>query len=283
MPDRLEALFDHFGVASRLFHTGPLCGIHDVGDAGGPGHLHLVRSGRVEVVHGGATAVVVGQPSLLLYPRPHPHRFVTDDARGADLACAELHFEGGAGNPVAAALPPWTCLPLDALPGSEGVLALLFDEAFDQRCGRVAMLDRLFEVVLIQVLRALMETDAAPVGMLAGMAHPRLRHALVAMHEAPADPWTLDGLAARAGMSRSAFAEGFRATVGTTPVGYLARWRIGLAARALRAGAPMKRIAADVGYASEAALSRAFKAQMGQGPREWLRGGGVAVATQGGG
>ena len=90
-----------------------------------------------------------------------------------------------------------------------------------------------------------------------------------AMHEAPAHPWSLDTLADAAGMSRSAFADAFRASVGQTPGQYLQGWRIGLAQRALRRGRPLKLIADEVGYGSEAALSRAFKAHSGVSPRAW--------------
>jgi len=92
------------------------------------------------------------------------------------------------------------------------VLALIFEEAFEERCGRRALLDRLFEVLLIQIL--LMDNGQTQVGMLAGLAHPRLRLALIAMHERPAEEWSLEALAAHAGMSRSVFANAFRDTVG---------------------------------------------------------------------
>jgi len=105
--------------------------------------------------------------------------------------------------------------------------------------------------------------------MLSGLSHPRLRGALVALHESPASDWTLDALAREAGMSRSVFAAAFRETVGTTPGQYLQDWRIALAQQALRRGRPLKVVAADVGYGSETALSRAFKAQTGQSPRAW--------------
>ncbi len=268
MADRLEALLDRFTVSARMFHSGALCGINDIDEAD-VGQLHLVRNGPVEVVHGGTVALHITTPSLLLYPRPMAHRFVTDATRGADLTCARLRFEGGAANPIAAALPPFVCLPLDTIAGADDVLALLFEEAFLQRCGRQALVDRLFEVVLIQVLRHLMEAGQIRSGMLAGMAHPRLRGALVAMHEQPAQEWSLEALAASAGMSRSVFANTFRETVGCTPGAYLQRWRVGLAQQALRRGRALKIIANEVGYGSEAALSRAFKAQSGLAPREW--------------
>ncbi|MCP6606621.1 cupin domain-containing protein, partial [Klebsiella pneumoniae] len=78
--------------------------------------------------------VQVEVPSLLLYPRPMPHRFSTDPQQGADMACANLHFEGGRLNPISAALPDFICLPLAELYGGKAALELLFEEAFEQRC-----------------------------------------------------------------------------------------------------------------------------------------------------
>ena len=269
MSDRLEALLRHFSVSANVFHSGALCGVNELGEEEGTGQLHLVRSGEVGISHGGAEVMRVSGPCLLLYPRPMAHRFITDSRRGADFVCAHLRFEGGAANPIAAALPSFVCLPLARIEGAAGVLQLLFEEAFEQRCGRQALLDRLFDVVLIQVLRHLMESGETRSGMLAGLSHPRLRHALVAMHQSPGQEWSLEALADHAGMSRSVFANQFRDTVGCTPGVYLQRWRVGLAQQALRRDRPLKLIAAEVGYGSEAALSRAFKAQSGQSPREW--------------
>lgn len=277
MADRLAALMAHFPMAARVFNAGPLCGINTVGDDGQHGQLHLVREGAVEVQHG-RESLHIDRPSLLLYPRPLAHRVVTDPVRGADMVCAHLVLGGGAGNPIAAALPPVVCLPLDELGGAAPIVAVLFEEAFEQRCGRVALVERLLEVLMIQILRHLMESGAVRGGLLSGLSHPRLRNALVAMHEAPAKEWTLDGLAQVAGMSRSVFAGSFREAVGTTPGQYLQGWRIGLAQQALRLGRPLKIVAGDVGYGSEAALSRAFKAHTGQSPREWRKGVAEAAA-----
>lgn len=278
MADRLEALLNHFAVRAQMFHSGALCGINDLPGTGDAGQLHLVRSGPITVSHEGEAPMHLTEPSLLLYPRPLAHRFVTDAKRGADLACANLRFDGGASNPIAASLPRFVCLPLAQLQGAEGVLSLLFEEAFEQRCGRRALVDRLFEVVLIQVLRHLMEAGQVRAGMLAGMAHPKLRNALVAMHEQPAEEWSLEALAETAGMSRSVFADTFRDVIGSTPGAYLQSWRVSLAQQALRQGRPLKLIAIEVGYGSEAALSRAFKAQNGLAPREWKQAQDQAVA-----
>lgn len=270
MVDRLAVLLERFAVTAQVFHAGALCGINTLEGQPDVGQLHLVRSGPLQVTHGRETLHIT-QPSLLLYARPLTHRFVSDPEHGADMACANLRFEGGAQNPICAALPDVVCLPLDGVFGASEVLALLFEEAFTQRCGRSALVNRLFEVLMIQILRQLMESGEIRSGMLSGLGHPRLRNALVAIHEAPSREWTLEDLAQVAGMSRSVFASSFREALGITPGQYLQGWRVGLAQQALRHGRPLKVVAADVGYGSEAALSRAFKAHSGQSPREWKR------------
>lgn len=267
--DRLAALFVRFPVRASLFRAGALCGVADFSAPGDGGQIHLVRQGAMEVMHAGQPSMHIEAPSLLLYSRPVPRQFMPDAARGATLACARLHFEGGATNPVAAALPDVICLPLNAIDGADRVVGLLFDEALGINCGRHALVDRLFEVLLIQVLRHLMETSQVHGGMLAGMSHPKLRRALIGMHEQPERAWSLDALAEVAGMSRSVFASTFRRAVGCTPGGYLQAWRVRLTQQALLKGRPLQAIAIEVGYGSEAALSRAFTSQCGVSPRAW--------------
>jgi AraC-like DNA-binding protein len=266
MADRLAALLDRFGVTAQMFHAGAAYGIDTLHPEAG--QLTLVRRGPIEVVHGN-TSLTIEEPSLLLYPRPMPHRFILDGERRAELACAHLVFEGGAQNPIRAALPDVVCLPLASIFGSAEVLELLFEEAGERRCGRTALVNRLFEIIVIQVLRQLMENGELKGGMLSGLSNPRLRDAFVAMHESPAKDWTLEELASVARMSRTVFATTFREVLGMTPGQYLQGWRITLAQQALRNGKPLKVVAGEVGYGSEAALSRAFRAHSGASPREW--------------
>ena len=273
--DRLQGLLSRFSVSARLFHSGPLCGITDFAE-NGQGQLHLVRRGPLEVHHAGEV-VHVTEPSLLFYPRPLAHRFFSDATVGADMACANLAFGGavtasvggGVPHPIARALPRFVGLPLAALPGAAPVLELLFDEAFAQRCGRQIVVDRLFDAVVVLLLRHLLDSGQLTEGPLAGLGHPQLAKALVAMHDDPATAWTQESLAARAGMSRSRFAEVFSQVVGETPAAYLAQYRITLAQQGLLRGEALERIAQQVGYGSAAALSRAFSAVCGVSPRVW--------------
>lgn len=272
MSDRLAALLKHFSLSARTFQTGSLCGINRLDGTMPYGQLHLIRRGEVALWHGNRVAELISEPCLLFYPRPMAHHFVTDAKQGAEFVCAHVSFEGGAANPIVAALPAYICLPLSRLVQSLPVLELLFSESEAQYCGRQAMLDRLFEILLIQLLRVLMEEGHAQVGLLAGFAHPHLRRAIVAMHDEPERNWSVEGLAQVAGMSRSVFSNLFRDLVGETPASYLQRWRIGLVQKWLAQGRPLKLIVEEAGYSNESALSRAFKSQTGLSPREWLKG-----------
>jgi AraC-like DNA-binding protein len=267
--DRLATLLRDFTVSARMFHSGPLCGINDFAPQQGLGQLHLVQRGPLRIEHLQHEPLEVARPTLLFYPRPLHHRFVSDEREGATMACAHLQFGDGGDNPLAASLPAFTAIPLEELDGLAPVLELLFREAFGVHCGRQFVVDRLFEVVLVHILRRLMQQGAVDTGLLAGMAHPHLARSLVALHAQPAQAWSVQTLAREAGMSRSVYADSFRRVIGTTPAEYLAAWRLGLAQHQLRQGRPLKLIAEAVGYGSVATLSRAFKLRWGVSPREW--------------
>jgi AraC-like DNA-binding protein len=268
--DRLDALLKHFSLSARLFHAGPLCGVVDF-DESDVGYLHIVRKGPLRVTHRHEGDLKINHPTLLFYPQPLGHRFIADKTVGAEMTCASVRFSSGGVNPLARALPPIVALPLEEIPAIAQSSAMLFAEALSPQCGRQAVVDRLFEVVIIQLIRHLMATDAVNVGLLAGLAHVQLQRAIVAMHASPAAPWSLETLAEKAAMSRSAFAMSFRDVVGITPGDYLAGWRISLAQTMLKQGRALKHIAADVGYGSEVALSRAFSARVGMSAREYKK------------
>lgn len=277
--DRLSSLLERFRVRTHLFHAGPLCGVTTFEAQAGRGFLHVLRRGEMVVTHatraGAPRKIVVKEPSLLLYPRPLTHHFHNPPVEGSDFVCATIDFDGGDAHPLARALPPMILLPLHGVDGLEQALSLLFAETTRVLCGHRLLADRLFEVVLIQLLRWLLdhpqEVDV-PIGLLTGLGDPQLARVLVALHERPGEPWSLESMAQTAGMSRSAFAVRFKMLVGTTPADYLAHWRLAIAQAALRNGASVKTLAADLGYANASALSRLFTQKIGMSPREWLEG-----------
>lgn len=278
--DRLSALLERFRVHAHLFHAGPLCGVTTFDARAGRGFLHVLRRGSMVVRHRGDDGtqreLLVDEPTLLFYPRPLAHVFNNAPQDGSDFVCATLDFDGGAQHPLARALPSVVVLPLHAVGGLEHTLALLFAETERVRCGQRLLADRLFDVLLVQLLRWLLDHPSPdkpiPAGLLAGLADARLSRALVALHERPGEPWSLATMATCAGMSRSAFAARFRELVGETPASYLAQWRVALASQLLRDGRSVKFAADTLGYANASSLSRVFAQETGLSPRAWLQG-----------
>ena len=110
-------------------------------------------------------------------------------------------------------------------------------------------------------------------GWLRGLADSPIAAALQAIHADPAALWTVERLAAEVHLSRSAFAERFKAIVGEPPMQYVQRWRMQRAAHFMDAGnLPLKTIIAMSGYASEAAFRKAFHQWNGMLPSQYKEG-----------
>lgn len=266
--DPLAPLFTHFFARARVFFTGNLCGQADFGAASG--YLHLLRAGRADLHDASGHHARHEHPCLVFYSRPLKHWFRTDPVLGADLACATVSFDNMAFNPVARALPARFVCPLSELDSAGASIELLFGEAFAARPARQEVLNRLFEIVLIELLRTAIRRGDASAGFLRGLAHPRLSKVLNALHAKPANGWTLESMAAIAGMSRSSFADNFRRELAEPPLAYLTRWRVSVAQAMLRRGTALKLVSGQVGYASHAGFLRAFKQVAGTGPRDWM-------------
>lgn len=274
--DCISPLLQHFRVRTRLFHAGPLCGTLPFAAKPGRGFLHVMRGGALQVSYQLAGTqwqqVRLEQPTLLFYPRPMEHSFHHDATEESDFVCASLEFDGGIDHPLVRTLPPVVMLPLTEVEPLEPAIEMLFAEVDNAESGNGILVDRLFEVVLIQLYRwmlARVDELTLPPGLFRALADPRLAPLLVAIHEDPGADWNLAAMAAKAGISRAAFAALFRDLVGQTPNDYLTGWRVTLAQERLRAGESVGRTANALGYASAAAFSRTFAQRTGLSPRQW--------------
>lgn len=269
--DGISRLLDHVGLRAHTFYAGPLCGLHDFRAEEGVGHLHVVRTGSLHAEQRGQATIAVAEPSLLFYPRPHDHRLDVPDRVTASVLCASVRYDAGMDNAITQSLPDVAVIPFREVPGLDPVLSVLFAEAGDGRLGRQVLLDRLCDVLLIQIVRHAIAAGWVARGILAGLAHPRLGRPLAEMLDAPARDWTLDALAALGHLSRNRFAVQFHEVVGLPPAAFLAQIRIGFAQRLLRRGQPLAQVAEQVGYGSQPAFSRAFIRETGVAPSVWLK------------
>jgi AraC-like DNA-binding protein len=148
------------------------------------------------------------------------------------------------------------------------------EELRDPQPGGSLIAQQLAYMMLVQALRLHLADGArGSVGWLFALADKQMSAALACMHDDPRHPWTLKKLAERVGMSRSVFALRFKETVGKTPMEYLTRWRMLLAADRLKnSDDSISAIALSLSYESESAFGKAFRRVMGCSPRQYSNG-----------
>ena len=197
-----------------------------------------------------------------------------------EILCGEFEFRGRRRSALLEALPE--CLVVEFAQRPEfgwlqGLLRMMAHEIEQQGAGAAAIVAELSGAVFTLAVRAHLETAADGAATLAGvlgiMANARLGPALVAMLEAPGEPWTVASLAARCHLSRAAFARLFAQHARTGPLELLTTLRMELASRLLALGEQdTASIGEAVGYRSEAAFNRAFARHAGQTPGRYRRG-----------
>jgi AraC-like DNA-binding protein len=254
----------------------------------------IVLGGCWLAVEGVAEPVRLAEGDCFLMPSGRPFRLASDLALepvdgmsqprltgirvvngGGDCCAVGGHFAISHAGLLRGMLPPIVHVREEADKiALRWSMKLMMLELSEQRPGGVLMAQHLAHMILVQALRAhLAEGPKGGVGWLFALADRQMGAAISAMHADPAQRWTLQSLAERAGMSRSSFAARFKETVGASPMDYLTRWRMLLAADRLAvASEPVSAIALSLGYESESAFSTAFKRVMGASPRRHARG-----------
>jgi AraC-like DNA-binding protein len=195
----------------------------------------------------------------------------TEPSRDVWLVCGFLGCDRRPFNPLLEALPRQMHMPGISSAWLDSFTRRLTEESRLGKPGADSVLTRLAELMFIEVLRRyLEELPPGQTGWLAGLRDELVGRVLRLLHSQPAHPWTLEELAREAGSSRSNVARQFAQLVGQPPMQYLTQWRMQVAANLLsQSGAKIAAIAAEVGYDSEAAFSRAFKKATGLAPGGW--------------
>lgn len=191
------------------------------------------------------------------------------------LISGRFEFPGSHAAVLFDALPPILYIP-KATSQAE-VLRWSLDQMAAELCdpqpGGALMSTHLVHVMLVQALRLFLKTSGElPQGWFMGLTDPQISPAIGAMHAEPQRRWSLEDLARVAGVSRTVFAQRFKALVGGTAMDYLARWRMLMAADRLRHGNEnVAAIAYSLGYESESSFSTAFKRIMARSPTQYRR------------
>ena len=250
-------------------------------DIEGSGPVCL-QAGDIIVIPNGATHSLVDRPGRDAIPVSELKSHITGSpstldwggsGETAEALCGFFRCESRLFNPLIRALPDVLVIPHDS-EQSAWLMATLehtFTETQDQRAGRNAIVDRLTELLFLEVVqRHLAGGDAG--GWLGALSDPVVGAALTHLHDEPERAWTLESLARACNASRSTLAQRFTERVGISPMRYLTEWRMELAAQRLEeTSQSIGEIALISGYESEAAFNGAFKRHTGEPPAAWRR------------
>lgn len=262
----------------------------------GAAWFHLVEAGELALTASDGRAITATAGDLVILPQGFGHTIGTPGAEPVSartvletlLRKDELAITLGGGGPVTriiagayrfegdnlpdmlAVLPSVIHLPASAARGGwlDGLAQTMLAEARSPAPGATIMISRLVDVLMIRAMRLWVATaEPEDKGWIGALADPRISRALKAIHDDPFRRYTVADLATLAGMSRSSFAERFTMLIGAAPLHYQTRWKLLLAQEMLkRADTRVSDVARHVGYDSDAAFSRAFKAQFGFAP-----------------
>ena len=259
------------------------CWLH----VGGMPELTRLCAGDLVVVPSGRPHTIcdsLGTPPTDFFELVNAHRA---DGSGAIRAggcgaltsflCGGLVLENGAANVLLSVLPPVIHVRGGARSAGvwqEAIAAHLVEELQTGKAYREPVVTRFVDMLFIQAVRAYLYENAhrVPTGWLAALRDRRVAQAVALMHSQPEGRWTVNGLAKRLAVSRSALAEKFSQLLGEPPHRYLARLRFDIASERLRTtDDKIASIAISTGYKSLAAFSKAFKQQLGMSPIEYRR------------
>jgi len=259
--------------------------------------FHIVLSGTCWLLPADAEPLRLATGDIVFLPREPGHALANDPGSpltefrvggrdreddpstgGAvtELLCGAYLLDRSRPHPLLAGLPDIVHLPahVGRHPRLRTAVDLLGAELAEPLAGATASVSALLELLLLYMLRAWFDDQStgSPTGWPAALADRAVSAALHAMHAEPAAPWTVRGLGARAGLSRTVFAQRFTALVGRPPLAYLTWWRMTMAAKLLRTTeAPLSTVARCCGYSSEFAFAKTFKREFGIAPGAFRR------------
>jgi AraC-like DNA-binding protein len=237
-----------------------------------PGDVIVFPHGDAHIMSG-RRGVRTGPEVHTIVPDPYPAtvQLGEDGPRATTFVCGFLGCDRRPFNPLLAALPRLMHMRGMSQVWQSSFTRQLIEESRGGRAGADSVLTRLAELMFIEVLRRYLEDlPSGHTGWLAGLRDDVVGRILTLLHGRPGHPWTLEELAREVASSRSNVAKRFAELVGQPPMQYLTQWRMQVAANLLsQGGTKIAAVAAEVGYDSEAAFSRAFKKATGHAPGAW--------------
>ncbi len=291
-PDALSSVLSRLQLNAEIYSDGDFCGTWAV-DTSGSRRIpfHLIGRGEAWLHVDGQPTQLLSSGDLVMFPRDSQHvianaselppselinaAVTVDQGPVTNMVCGFFEFKNKSAWPLLDSLAPVIVIDLSDMSMSStirGLIDLMVAELNRREPGFYAVINQLAYLLFVQVLRQQIEQGKVDSGLLAALFDSKISKALSAIHNHPAQRWTLESLAAEAAMGRSSFARHFNELTGMPPMQYLTAWRMQEAKTLLTTTTlSLSHIAEQCGYESEAAFRKAFKKTVGTPPGQVRR------------
>jgi AraC-like DNA-binding protein len=189
------------------------------------------------------------------------------------LICGLIDYEKDLLHPILDSLP--SALHFSGIQKNDSIwmTVLLIDAEMEkEQTNQTSIIDRLTEVLFMQLLNKYMSENEEITGFFAALHDKRIHRALELIHRRTQHPWTLDTLVEQVNMSRATLIRQFKHTVGVPPMRYLLNWRMTKAYHLLKqSNSTVGQIAEEVGFSTARTLTKSFQRHFGLTPSELRR------------
>ncbi len=259
--------------------------------------FHVIVRGRCLLKLEGTNPITLYGGDMVLLPHGTPHQIMDDlktkclpgkqtvekiiqgeqvfdgDEVNSTLICGHYELDQSVDHPFYQSLPKLIHLKnidLTETSGLNSIINLIIQETQSDKLGATTVSTKLAEVLFIKVIRHYLESNSDGNSFLNALKDRKIQEVLNLIHQSPEENWSLNRLSRKVGISRTLLANKFRELVGETPMKYLFKWRMQMAKQLLQnTDQTTLEISSNIGYQSETAFNRAFKAHFNLTPHKF--------------
>lgn len=263
-------IYDNFEIESEIIFSGNDCGVATYSNTP-TGMVHFLIDGVLLLESQYQKSMVIDEPSIIFFPKPHSHRYETVSANGVNLLCAKVKYSVGFSHPIVSSFPNMCILPFKDMPLAKKAFELFLEESLDNNSDKRLVTQKISSIILVYLTRHLIEKNMLQLGLLNALVDKQINKALAYIHQRFDENITIAQVANEVGLSRTVLAASFKKVIGITFYDYLSQHRLSVAKELLNKRKSVKTTSLEVGFNSPSSFIRKFKKAFGVTPSDWQK------------
>lgn len=263
-------IYDNFEIDSEIIFSGNDCGVATYSNTP-TGMVHFLIDGVLLLESQYQKSMVIEEPSIIFFPKPHSHRYETVSANGVNLLCAKVKYSVGFSHPIVSSFPNVCILPLKDIPLAKKAIELFLEESLDNNADKHIITQKISSIILVYLTRSLIEKNMMQLGILNALVDKQISKSLACIHQRFNENITIAKVANEVGLSRTVLSSQFKKVIGMTFYDYLSHHRLKVAKELLLKRKSVKTSSLEVGFSSPSSFIRKFKKAFGMTPSDWQK------------